>query len=113
LLEIEKLGGAGFFIDDSKAWLGAFESFGEFTRLSNSPGTRGTELSLESDSVITVSLVTKGCTSTHPYFSIGSLINHLMMKDSQVIITHIYRQANLVVGWLAGYALSIPTCTLA
>jgi len=43
LLEIEKLGGAGFFIDDSKAWLGGFESFGEFTRLSNSPGTRGAE----------------------------------------------------------------------
>jgi len=68
-------------------------------------------LFLESDSAIAVSLVNKGCSSTHPCFSIVFLINRLMMKDWQVIVSHIYSQANQVADRLVDYALSIPTST--
>jgi len=49
-------------------------------------------ISLESNTIVAVFQVAKGCPPTHPWFSIVSLIDCLMMKDRQVAITHIYRQ---------------------
>ncbi|PNX98086.1 ribonuclease H [Trifolium pratense] len=66
-------------------------------------------VNLESDSMLAVSLVVKGCPPTHPCYSIVALINCLKMRDWQVSVNHIYRQANQVAIWLAGFAIKLPT----
>ncbi|PNX99881.1 ribonuclease H, partial [Trifolium pratense] len=68
-------------------------------------------VTLESDSMTAMSLVVKGCPPTHPCYSIVALINCLKMRDWQVSINHIYRQANQVANWLAGYAINLPMGT--
>ncbi|PNY11412.1 ribonuclease H [Trifolium pratense] len=66
-------------------------------------------VNLESDSMLAVSLVVKGCPPTHPCNSIVALINRLKMGDWQVSVNHIYSQANQVANWLAGFAIKLPT----
>ncbi|GAU20014.1 hypothetical protein TSUD_273490 [Trifolium subterraneum] len=114
---IHKAACGGVIRDDTGAWIGEVarnlgsctvlmaELWGILTTLQMVWDKGYRYVSLESDSAIVVSLINKGCPPSHPYVSIVSLINRLKMKDWQVQISHIYRQANQVADWIANYAL--------
>ncbi|MCH83633.1 putative ribonuclease H protein, partial [Trifolium medium] len=63
----------------------------------------------ESDSVIDVDLIVKGCPPNHSCSSIVSRINRLKMQECEVSFHHIYRQANQIAIRLVRHTLTIPT----
>ena len=61
---------------------------------------------IESDSAVAVNLIIDGCPVLHPYDSLVLQIREWRQKNWEVIILHIYREANRVADCLANLAHS-------
>lgn len=103
----------GVFRDASGAWQGGFtrrlgacsilmaELWGVLTALQYAASREFSHVIIETDSATSVSLITKGCSSSHPCASIILLINQFLHRDWTIQISHIYREANRAVDYLA------------
>ncbi|KAJ1415896.1 Small GTPase superfamily [Sesbania bispinosa] len=63
---------------------------------------------IETDSSVAVKLLQDGFPPTHPCKALLSAILNLMEDHWQVIITHTYREANIVADWLANSTYNYP-----
>ncbi|CAA7053633.1 unnamed protein product [Microthlaspi erraticum] len=67
-----------------------------------------TRLEVEVDSSLVVGFMKTGICDTHPLSFLVHLCQGFLSKDSEVRITHVYREANRLADGLANYAFSLP-----
>ncbi|CAA7029753.1 unnamed protein product [Microthlaspi erraticum] len=67
-----------------------------------------TRLEVEVDSLMVVGFIKTGICDTHPLSSLVHLCHGFLMKDWEVRIAHVYREANHLADGLANYAFTLP-----
>ena len=67
---------------------------------------------LESDSSNALSLIQKDSTERHPFASVIKRVRELLRRDYMVQISHIFREANRAVDFLAniGHSIQLGVC---
>ena len=67
---------------------------------------------LESDSSNALSLIQKDSTERHPFASVIKRVRELLRRDYMVQISHIFREANRAVDFLAniGHLIQLGVC---